>query len=114
MKTSLKLFLILISFQSCVAFHSGTMSSSASLSSPNFSYIKKEVSGQSKATYIFGFGGIERQTLVNEAKNNMLRENSLNDNQALTNLTVNFKHSNYFGVVQTVQCFVTADIVQFK
>ncbi|MFM1961205.1 MAG: hypothetical protein RLZZ172_50 [Bacteroidota bacterium] len=114
MKNIFKFLFVGLFIQSCVAVHSGSMSNSASLSAPNFSYVKQGVSGESSATYILGIGGLSRQTLVADAKNSMLKEYTLKDNQALSNLTVNFKTSNYFGVFQTVQCFVTADIVQFK
>ena len=114
MKNIFKLAAIFLLFQSCVAVHSGSMSNSASLSSANFTYVKLGANGESSATYIFGIGGFNRQTLVADAKNNMLREFILKDNQSLSNITVNFKTSNYCGVYQKVVCYVTADIVQFK
>jgi hypothetical protein len=44
----------------------------------------------------------------------MLKSYLLNKNQALVNLTVNFKNSYYLGIFQTVTCTVTADVVEFK
>jgi len=38
----------------------------------------------------------------------------LKDNQALVNTTVNFANSYYLGLVITVTCTVSADVVEFK
>jgi hypothetical protein len=99
---------------SCSAGHSGYMANSTSLSSANFSYIKQNIKGDATATYILGIGGIAKETLVNDAKQNMLAENPLKNNQALANLTVNFKISQYLGLYATAKCTVTADVVEFK
>jgi hypothetical protein len=90
------------------------MENSASLNSANFSYAKQNIIGKSQATYVLGIGGLAKETLVNEAKQNMLTENPLKNNQTLANLTVNLKKSYYLGVYSTVKCTVTADIVEFK
>lgn len=99
---------------SCAAGLSGNMSGSASLNSANFSYAQKNVQGQSKATYILGIGGMNREAIVNEAKERMMENTPLKDNQALANLSVDFKRSSFFGIVNTVKCYVSADIVEFK
>lgn len=100
---------------SCAATHNGYMANSASLSAANFSYVKKDLRGQATATYIFGFGGIARKTLVDDAKRQMLASNPLKNNQTLANLTVNFKTASYAGyVVNIVTCTVTADLVEFN
>ena len=45
----------------------------------------------------------------------MLVASPLKGNQALVNLTVNFKSSYYLGfLVMTQKCIVTADVVEFK
>ena len=116
MKTILKKILfcaaITIIFSSCVALHSGYMSNSASLSSANFSYIKKDIKASDTATYFLGIGGF-KESLVANAKEKLNSENTLQDNQALANITVNFKYSTYFGIVTTVECTISADIVEF-
>ena len=99
---------------SCAAFHSGSMEGSASLSSANFVYVKQNVRGYSQATYIFGIGGLAKETLVADAKIDLLRSNSLSSNQALANVSVNFKTSVYLGIVTTLGCTITADIVEFR
>ena len=109
------LLVTLTFFASCAGYHSGYMSDSAALSSPNFSYVSQNIQGESQATYIIGIGGIERKTLVDSAKKQMLEGNPLKSNQALVNLTVNFKSSYYLGfLVMTQKCIITADIVEFK
>ena len=116
-KSILKSTLVVISailLTSCSAGHSGYMANSASLSSANFSYIKQNIKGEATATYILGIGGLAKETLVNDAKQNMLAENPLKNNQTLANLTVNFKTSHYLGLYATAKCTVTADIVEFK
>ena len=99
---------------SCAAGLSGSMSDSAALSSNNFTYAQKNVQGMSEATYVFGFGGMKREAIVNEAKQMMLANNPLQNNQAIANLAVDFKYSSFLGIVNTVKCYVTADIVEFK
>lgn len=99
---------------SCAAGLSGVMSDSAALSSNNFAYAQKNIQGKSQATYVLGFGGMNREAIVNEAKQKMLENNPLRDNQAMANLVVDFKYSSFLGIVNTVKCYVSADIVEFK
>ena len=105
---------IVILITSCSATHNGYMSNSASLSSANFSYVKQNIKGDATATYVFGFGGLAKETLVDNAKKQMVDSNPLKSNQTVANVTVNFKTSNYFFVYRTVRCTVTADVVEFK
>ena len=113
LKTTLIVFTAIL-LTSCSAGHTGYMSSSASLSSANFSYVKQNIKGEATATYILGIGGLAKETLVDDAKQNMLAQNQLKNNQTLANLTVNFKISRYLGFYATAKCIVTADIVEFK
>ena len=66
------------------------------------------------ATYVFGLGGLSKKTLVDVAKKDLLSENPLNDNQAMVNLTVNWKNTFVLPFAITNRCTVTADIVEFK
>lgn len=102
-----------LALSSCASSHYGTLQSSASLSSNNFNYSENSISGTSTATYIFGIGGMKRQSLVDEAKQDMLSKNPLKSGQALANTTVNLKNSIMFGFFQEVICTVTADVVTF-
>lgn len=112
-KTSLILCLVFL-FSSCAAGLTGNMNNSAALSSDNFTYVKKNLKGKSQATYVLGIGGMNREAIVDEAKQNLLENYSLEDGQALANSTVNFKYSSFLGIVTTYKCYVTGDIVQFQ
>jgi hypothetical protein len=106
---------IAVSLSGCIAFHSGSMTGSASLNSANFSYVKQNISSDATAKYILGIGGLSKQTLVDNAKQQLIAANPLQSNQALANVTVNFKNSLYFGIIyRTLKCTVTADVVEFN
>jgi hypothetical protein len=106
--------LVVVSLSSCATIHSGYMNNSTALSQPNFTYVQKNVQGFSTATYFLGIGGLSKETLVNSAKMNLMDVALLKDNQALVNTTVNFANSYYFGLIITVTCTVSADVVEFK
>ena|ERR1700722_15852669 len=107
--------LILVSLlSSCAASHWGYMTTNGALNTNNFSYVRQNVKGEATVTYILGIGGLSRETLVSDAKQQMLLFNPLKSNQALVNLTVNFKISNYlFYLFRSVTCTVMADVVEF-
>ena len=105
---------IAVFITSCAAIHGGFMENSASLCTNNFSYVKMNVQGTATATYFLGIGGLAKQTLVNDAKKQLLANNPLQSNQTLANLTLNWKSSYYLGFLFIeVRCTVTADIVEF-
>jgi hypothetical protein len=108
------IFILFTTFTGCIAYHNGVLSNSGLLISNNFKYVKTDVSGSAKATYVMGIGGVKRQALVADAKKDMMLNNSLKANQALVNTTVNFKNSFFFGfIVVTTTCVVSADIIEF-
>ena len=110
----LSLLLILsILLTSCGATLGGNFTGSAALSQKNFSYVRS-VKGVSQATYILGIGGLFREALAKEAKEAMLSKTPLKDNQALANVTVDYKNSGFLGVYATVKCVISADVVEFK
>ncbi|WP_405606218.1 DUF6567 family protein [Polaribacter sp. Asnod1-A03] len=110
------LFILLTTFllTSCNAKLYGGMSNSGVLSSNNFRYIHKNLQGKSQATYILGVGGFNRQSIVNEAKENMLAYAPLEPNQALVNVVVDFKKTRYLFFFKKLKCYVSGDIVQFQ
>ena len=67
------------------------------MSSANFSYIKKGIKGVKKCTYILGIGGFSKQAIADEAIRKLLKENSLGNNQALANITVNYKVNTFLA-----------------
>lgn len=104
-----------ICLSSCFATHQGYMANSAALSSKNFSYVKTDARGTSTVKYILGVGGIKRETLVDDAKKQMMSNSPLKDNQTYANTTLNFKNSSFLGFIYgKVKCTVTADVVEFK
>ena len=108
------LIIMAITFIYGCALHSGYMANSAALGSANFSYSKMNAKGTSSAEYFLGIGGLDRNNIVNAAKQNLLATNPLEANQALVNVTVNFKTEIYFLIYIKVKCGVTADIVTFN
>lgn len=109
----LSIFALLISALSSCAIHSGYMNNSASLGEANFKYIEKNIYGSAKTVKIFGIGGSGEYALVHSAKLNMLDGYELKTNQALANITVNWKKTTFI-LVSTTTCVVTADIVEFR
>jgi hypothetical protein len=118
MKVIYKLGLVLVFapiLVSCIAFHSGNLSNSAALNAANFTYVNQNIKGQADATYFLVFGGLRKETLVHDAKQQMLTSYPLKDNQALVNQTVNFRYTFLLmGFARKVTCTVTADVVEFK
>tara|TARA_B100000809_G_scaffold250099_1_gene282183 strand:+ start:433 stop:792 length:360 start_codon:yes stop_codon:yes gene_type:complete len=114
MKKLFLLFSVSILLSSCIALHSGYLSGSAALSSPNFTYINKNVTGQSLVTYVLGFGGLDNIALVNNAIIDMKNKYPLGDNQAYANMSINFKKAFWFGIIVNIHCDVNADIVEFQ
>ncbi|MCZ4408803.1 hypothetical protein O3Q51_08290 [Cryomorphaceae bacterium 1068] len=115
MKRVLRLAVIVIglsTFSSC-AIHTGYMNNSASLSQANFSYTQTSISGTASTLKVFGFGGLAKSALVDDAKKDMLENHPLQSNQALANITVNWK-TGFFIFAQNHQCTITADIVEFN
>lgn len=111
--TNFIILAIFVVFVSGCALHTGYMNNSASLSTANFSYAQQSISGFAETWHVFGIGGLEKEALVEEAKKNMLSGYELKPNQALANVTVNWKNS-FFVVVMSSKVTVTADVVEFK
>jgi hypothetical protein len=100
---------------SCVTYHGGYMTSSASLQNNNFEFVKYNVSGSAQATYVLGIGGFRKDALVADAKENLETRNLIKPNQTLANITVNWTTKiTWLGLVTTKRCVVTADIIEFK
>ncbi|NCU31895.1 MAG: hypothetical protein EOM23_02920 [Candidatus Moranbacteria bacterium] len=106
------LIVVLAIMTSSCAMHSGIGMSNASLSENNFKMVRY-AQGSVKTTKIFGLGGLAKNALVAEAKEQMMSNYPLQDGQALANMTVDFKTSIVFFVI-TTKVTVTADIVQFQ
>lgn len=115
MKRIFKLLFFVVSFLfifSGCAVHNGYMNNSTSLNQANFSYVNTNISGTASTLKFLGIGGLGKQAIVAEAKENMLKGNPLKSNQSLANITINWKMGFYL-IVMTNTCTVTADIVEF-
>jgi len=114
MKKLMYLLLEVFVFSGC-AIHQGYMLPSASLSEPNFVYVKQGISGTSTVTYFLGLiGGLSRQAIVEEAKRDMISKYPLERNQALVNVTVNWKINwVHWLIFPQETCTVSADVVEF-
>lgn len=109
----LSVFALLLIMVSSCAIHTGVMSNSAQLSHANFKYVQSGLHGTCQTTRILGFGGMFKADLVEEAKKDMLSDYELQPNQALANVTVDWKHGRYI-LVKTTKCSVSADVVEFN
>lgn len=105
------IFILAIISSSC-AVHTGMGMSNASLSQNNFKMVRY-AKGDVATTKILGLGGLSKNAMVAEAKEELLANYPLKEGQALANMTVDFKTSVYIIVVVT-KVTVTADIVEFK
>ena len=93
------------------ALHIGTISSNAMLNTNNFKIVGT-AKGEATAKYWLGIGGLGRQGLVNEAKQDLYKNTPLKPNQTLANLTYDIK-KNYILIYWQQKAIVTADIVEF-
>ena len=92
--------------------HSGYLSSNAVLVDNNFRIIGLGV-GESESIKILGFGGLKKDALVFDAKNDLYKKVELKQGQALTNITVDFK-SEFYLLFSKTKVIVTAEIVDFN
>lgn len=107
-------FLYLLLQSSCMSLHTGSMQQSSFLAKNNFKVVAT-IEGSSKATYVFGIGGNNKDGLVKEAKRNMYMYYTLEANQILTNITTDVKTRFFILPILFMdrQVFVSADVVQF-
>lgn len=107
-------FLYLLLQSSCMSLHAGSMQQSSFLAKNNFKVVAT-IEGSSKATYVFGIGGNNKDGLVKEAKRNMYMYYTLEANQILTNITTDVKTRFFIlpFLFMDRQVFVSADVVQF-
>ena len=109
---------VVVLLSSCAASHIGVTTSSTSLTSNNFTYVQRDVQGTATCTYILTIGGLDKNAISAEAKKDLLKKYSLKPNQALANISTDFKRTMPFYVLgfiyNSLKCTVTADIIEFK
>lgn len=106
-KLLIPLIVITLFFSSC-AVHSGLTTNENNhttevvLSQNNFKVLES-VKGESKSTFVFGFGGLKKQALIAEARANMLsKANIVGGSKAIINETVEVKNS-FFSCVANLR-----------
>ncbi len=97
----------------CIALHRGDFVSSVQLSSNNFHYVARGVTGKVRMYYFPPFGGMLTDAMVAEAKDELMKKGKLSAKQSLANVSVDLKSAVWiiFGIVD---CVVTADIIEFN
>jgi hypothetical protein len=107
-------FLVLIYtvLSSSCAVHLGDFNASTSIQDANF-IVVKPVCGFSVAQYVFGFGGLNTQRLVFEAKENLYINANLQKNQAIANVVVDNKYSFFLPFYLSHTVYLSADVVEF-
>ena len=111
MKIIIKMLFVLSLMSSC-SLHNGSIQNSTCLTRNNFKYVKRNLQGTSKSTYFFGLGGGNTKEIVNSAKQNMLAQFPLKDNQSLSNIVVDWKTTIVVPFV-VKKCIVSCDIIEF-
>ena len=69
--------------------------------------------GKSQSTKILGIGGLNKNTLIFDAKQNLYKHTSLEERQILSNVTLDLKRSNYL-LFQKTEAYITAEIIDFN
>lgn len=83
------------------------------LSENNFKVVGQAF-GQSKATYVLGFGGLRKSALRANAIDEMSRNANLTGAQTLTNVTTHMSIKMVTPLFVQVTCDATANIIEFK
>lgn len=104
--------LFIVLFSSSCAMHNGLISSNAVLVDNQFKIVGLAI-GEAESTKILGFGGFKQEAMVFAAKRDLYQHVDLQNGQALTNITVDFKREFYLFASKT-KVTVTAEIVDFN
>jgi transposase InsO family protein len=107
-------FFTVLVLNGCASLHRGEIEKSASLITGNFVYVKQNQEGRAAVDYVFGFGGYKTESLVHDAKKDLLKNAQLGPNQAFANMTVTYKTTFSYLVWVKHECLITADVVEFK
>ncbi|MEE1309369.1 MAG: DUF6567 family protein [Bacteroidaceae bacterium] len=83
------------------------------LSEKNFKVVG-QATGEAKATYVFGMGGIRKKALRNNAVNEMSKNANLSGAQTLTNITTQESVMMITPIFIQRTCTATANIVEFQ
>lgn len=115
MKLTHTLYLLGLScllFTGCFSLHSGAYVSSVSLTQPNYQYVKT-VNGKAEAIYFLGFGGLNKNKLISDAKENMYSNAGLTTNQDIANVVVSEKMTSLFLIGFVKEITLTGDVIEW-
>lgn len=102
-------FALVLLLNSC-AFHSGSLNSTV----PPVPVVHKDLAiGVSKTTKFIGMGGIMRDAIVFEARQNMILNRPLTGNESYNNISTDVK-SLYFLCIMRTKVTMIADVVEPK
>lgn len=102
-------FSLLLVISSC-AFHTGSLNSSI----PPSPVIHKDIAiGVSKTTKFIGLGGLFRDAIIFEARQNMITNRPLVGNESYNNITTDVKNM-YFLCIMRTKVTMIADVVAPK
>ncbi|MBN2681822.1 MAG: hypothetical protein JXR58_04900 [Bacteroidales bacterium] len=107
----LHIIVITVFLNSC-AMHNGVLSSNAVFADKNFKVIGIGI-GESQSIKILGFGGLKKNALVFEAKDDLYKKTCLKQGQILTNITLDYKHEFYI-VFSKTKVTISGEIVDFN
>jgi len=94
---------------SCIAIHTGTISSS----SIGKTVIYEDIAfGVSQTERILGFGGAGQDAMVLEAKRELIKNRPLNANEEYLNFTIDCKNT-YWPFYRQTKVTMSADVVKF-
>jgi len=117
-KSFLALGATLLLFSSC-ATHSAytgnlnTHQTNVVLSENNF-IVTEHVSGSANATYVLGFGGLKKESLIDAARQDMYsKANLIGGSRALVNETFDTK-SSFFLLFWKKKVTTSANVIEFK
>lgn len=107
------IYILLVALLSSCASHFGNMGTGSSyLTNGEFS-IDGLAIGKAKTTKVLGFGGLNKDALVLEAKKDLFNSTFLSKNQAFGNFTVDYKYS-FFILVFITEVTVSYEIINFE
>jgi hypothetical protein len=82
------------------------------LAKKNFKVVD-QVTGDARATYVLGIGGLSKKGLVTAAKTDMYNKvNFIGSSKAIVNETVEIKHS-FFPFFRTYRVFASGYVIEF-
>lgn len=119
-KNILLLIVVSFLFSSCIGLYNTgitgntkTYDTKVELSRNNFKVIAR-VKGEAQTTYVLGFGGMNRNALVEEARADMFsKADIIGGSKALINETIETKLTSYFGIYTERKVIVSASIIEF-